>query len=194
MSQSRNILGVLIYFSCIGIGFMLVEIPLIQRSILLLGHPAYAFTLVVLVLLLASSYGSLLSRRSKSFLIRELLYLVGCILVTIGILEILTELALGWTVLPKSFILAISLVPLGILMGIPFPAGLKYLAGDNSQLITWAWAINGCASVIASVLAAILVLSYGFNLVPVLGMGFYLVATFVMLKADSRFIVINVRP
>ena len=74
----------------------------------------------------------------------------------------------------------ISLAPLAILMGLPFPLGLAWLERDAPDLVAWAWAVNGCASVIASVLAAILALSYGFTLVLLLGAGAYSLAVLVL--------------
>jgi hypothetical protein len=76
----------------------------------------------------------------------------------------------------------ISLAPLGLLMGMPFPIGLSWLEGTRTMLIPWAWAVNGCASVVAAVLAAILTLSYGFTLVFILGACFYGIAAIIAMN------------
>ena len=85
----------------------------------------------------------------------------------------LGEAALGWSLLARALAIILSLVPLAVLMGLPFPFGLAWLEQHYPALIPWAWAVNGCASVIASVLAAILALSYGFTTVLYLGAAAY---------------------
>jgi hypothetical protein len=168
------------YFGSIGVAFLCLEIPLIQRSILSLGHPAYAFALVVLILLVASSLGSLLSRRYW----RRRLMLLGLLSVTAFLTPFLfywlQELSLGWPGSSRVVCLGASLVPLGVLMGFPFPFGLEWLERAGSNLVPWAWAVNGCASVIGAVLAAIASLSVGFSAVLLVGALFYGVAALAM--------------
>jgi hypothetical protein len=175
-----NKFRVILYFSSIGLAYLLIEIPLIQRGILSFGHSTYSFTLVVLVLLLTSSVGSLFSRKYKFSHKWGMASLVGIALITTVISGRLAEITLGWNVLPKALLTGIMLCPLGLLIGIPFPAGLNHLVGNDPVLVSWAWAINGCASVVASVLAAILVLTYGFDLVLGIGTGFYALAALII--------------
>jgi hypothetical protein len=159
----------LVYFTLLGLAFLFVEIPLIQRWILLLGHPIYAFTMVVLALLTSSSLGSALARREwlpKRILFAALLVMV---LLVPWLVNQLSGSALGWPFLMRACLALFSLVPLGVLMGLPFPLGLGWLEQHAPDLVPWAWAVNGCASVVASVLAAILALSFGFTLVLLLG-------------------------
>jgi hypothetical protein len=166
---------VLVYFGLLGLGFLFVEIPLMQRFILFLGQPIYAFTAVLATLLLFSGLGSMAApwlsrprtrlgaldhRRTLPLLVLMiLLYPIG--------LSILFRALLGapWAV--RLLITVASLAPLGFLLGIPFPSGLAWLQQRAPTLIPWAWAVNGCASVLASVLAAILALSLGFSWVLV---------------------------
>jgi MFS family permease len=167
---------ILAYFGSIGLAFLLIEIPLIQKSILSMEHPTYAFTLVVLVLLIFSSVGSFYSR--KVWIARRwiLIILFGLAIVTPIFYGLIQESTLGLPLLLRSIILGLSLAPLGIMMGVPFPMGLAWLEDAGSALVPWAWAVNGCASVMAAVLAAILVLSTNFSVVLVLGAIFYGVA------------------
>lgn len=171
--EKPPMLKILIYFSFLGIAFLFVEIPLIQRWILLLGHPTYAFAVVVMILLLFSGLGSSLSR--SPWVPRKWAFglLVALALLTPIVISLLTNATLGWPLLFRSLVAALSLAPLALLMGLPFPLGLAWLETRSSQLIPWAWAVNGCASVIASVLAAILSLSYGFTVVLLIGAGAY---------------------
>jgi spermidine synthase len=161
------------YFTLLGVAYLFVEIPLIQRSILLLGRPTYAFTAVVLSLLLFSSLGSLLAR--KTWLPRRIAMPILVILAVLTpfICIKLGEAALGWSLPARSLAIILSLAPLAVLMGLPFPFGLAWLEQHYPALTPWAWAVNGCASVIASVLAAILALSYGFTVVLYLGAAAY---------------------
>jgi hypothetical protein len=151
----------LAYFGLLGLGFLFVEIPLIQRFILFLGQPIYAFTTVVTAMLLFSGLGSLVAPRLS---VRWTLpLLVAAILFYPLGLPLIFRGLLGAPLTVRLAITACSLAPLGFLMGIPFPSGLAWLRERAPGLIPWAWAINGCASVLASVLAAIVALSAGFS-------------------------------
>jgi hypothetical protein len=166
----------LLYFGLLGIAFLFVEIPLIQRSILLFGHPTYAFTAVVLPLLLCSGLGSTVAR--AAWLPRRAAFGALVVLALLAALAgpRLTTAALGWSLAARGLAAVVSLAPLALLMGLPFPLGLAWLEAQAPHLVPWAWAVNGCASVIAAVLAAILALSIGFTAVLLLGAGAYAVA------------------
>jgi hypothetical protein len=156
---------VLIYFGLLGLGFLFVEIPLMQRFILFLGQPIYAFTVVLAALLLFSGLGSLAAQWISPR--RTLPLLVVAVLLYPVALPHLIRALLGAPLALRLLIAALSLGPLGFLMGIPFPGGLAWLQERAAGLIPWAWAINGCTSVLASILAAILALSVGFSWVLV---------------------------
>lgn len=171
---SRSGLGyVLAYFSLIGLAFLLVEIPLIQRWILLLGHPTYAFTAVVLSLLLFSGLGSSLARRPWLPKRAALISLAVLALLTPWMTGALIQFTLGWNALARGVAAVLILLPLGLLMGLPFPLGLDQMESQSPGWVPWAWAVNGCASVIAAVLAAILSLSTGFSTVMWVGAAAY---------------------
>jgi hypothetical protein len=175
------ILSPLLYFILIGLAYLLVEIPLIQRFILYLGQPTYAMAAVLFTLLLFSALGSSLSNR-----LPHRLALVALIILLLGIpllLPSLFDLTLG-LVFPLRLILTILVLsPIGFLMGLPFPAGIRWMTEShdhpNSETpregiaggvqIPWIWAANGASSVIASILAALLALSFGFGWVLRLG-------------------------
>ncbi len=165
--------SVLIYFALLGIAFLFIEIPLIQRWILLLGHPTYAFTAVVVALLFFSGLGSTLAR--AVWLPKRVAFatLVLLALLTPFAVPQFSSLVLGLSAWARLMVAIFSLAPLGVLMGLPFPLGLAWLEERVQIWIPWAWAVNGCTSVIASVLAAILSLSYGFTAVLFLGAGAY---------------------
>jgi hypothetical protein len=132
-----------------------------QRFILFLGQPIYAFTAVLASLLLFSGLGSLASSRLPTRRILPLL--VVAILVYPFGLTLLFQAVLGAPLALRLLATGLCLAPLGFLLGVPFPGGLDWLGQRAPGLIPWAWAINGCTSVLASILAAMLALSAGFS-------------------------------
>jgi hypothetical protein len=160
----------------IGLAYLLVEIPLLQRFILFLGQPAYAMATILFTLLLFSGLGSQVSQRAP--LPASLAILAGLLMALPGVLALVFNWALGWELPYRLGITALLLAPVGFLMGVPFPGGINRLLAqrENSQLIPWAWAVNGAASVIASVLAALLALSFGYGWVLRLGALLYAAA------------------
>jgi hypothetical protein len=169
---------VLLYFSLLGLGFLFVEIPLLQRFILFLGQPIYAFATVVACILLFSSLGSLAAPRFP--LRRSLPLLVAAILLYPLGLPIVFRSLLGLPLALRVLITGLCLAPLGFLMGIPFTGGIIWLRERAPGLIPWAWAINGCASVLASILAAMIALSAGFSWVLVAAALAYALAWFTL--------------
>ncbi|MCS7220577.1 MAG: hypothetical protein N0A15_04615 [Anaerolineae bacterium] len=171
---SIGYLSVLLYFGGLGLGFLLVEIPLLQRFILFLGHPTLALAAVLSSLLLCSGLGSLLARRVR--LIPVLAGLVLLILAWPAVLDLAIDGMLGWPLWARLGATAGLLAPIGVLMGIPFPAGLARVEAVMPGMTAWAWAVNGCLSVISAVLAALLALDLGFHAVLWLGAASYALA------------------
>lgn len=175
----RGIKGrVFLYFFLLGIGYLFVEIPLIQRFILFLGHPVYALGTVLFALLTFSGLGSLSSPRLP--LGRGILLLGAMIFLYPFLLPLLFRsllgLGLGLRLLSSILILA----PLGFLMGLPFPKGIAVTSRFAPGLIPWAWGINGCASVLSSILASMGALTFGFSWVLAWAGGAYLVGLVVL--------------
>jgi hypothetical protein len=156
---------VFVYFGLLGLGFLFAEIPLIQRFILFLGQPTYAFATVAVALLLFSGLGSLASERLS--LRWSLPLLILALLLYPLALPAFFQALLGAPLLARTVVGGLSLAPLGFLMGTPFPSGLAWLRERAPGLVPWAWAINGCTSVLASILAAMIALAAGFSWVLV---------------------------
>jgi hypothetical protein len=172
----RGTAGALFYFGLIGVGFMFIEIPLIGQWTLFLNTPIAAFTMIVGVLLLSSGFGSMTA--SKKWRHQELSYIL-LILLGGGSVIIFTlnkGLVLSWPMWNRYIAAIVGLAPLGFSMGIFFPRGISWIKSTESDLVPWAWAVNGSASVIASVLSAILFLQFGFPAVLICGGVFYLCA------------------
>src|SRR5215469_5702123 len=185
----------LVYFVAVGLGYILVEIAFIQRFVLFLGHPTYALTVVIFLLLLSSGAGSLGSRRWVGEHARLWIPLGGLIVAIslyVAILPHLLSALIGLPFLAKLVVSAAVLGPLGLAMGVPFPTGLRMLAGaaqpelpasefgEPSQVednaIEWAWALNAASSVLGSVLAMVLAIRFGLNLTLAGGATAYLLA------------------
>jgi hypothetical protein len=167
------------YFALLGLGFLLVEIPLMQRFILFLGHPIYAFTVVAAGILFFSGLGSLAAPRLSSRW--ALPVLTVTILVYPLVLPSLFEALLGTPLAVRGLVSLLCLAPLGFLMGTPFPVGLMWLRERAAGLIPLAWAVNGCGSVLASIVAAMLALSVGFSWVLIVAALAYAIAWLVLL-------------
>jgi len=169
--QMRN----LFYFGLLGFAFLFVEIPLLQRFILYLGQPTYAFTTVLFSLLFFSGLGSRLSNRIPLRL--SLPTLVILILVAPLLFPRLFAWTLGLPLTMRLGLTVLVLSPLGLLMGVPFPAGIRLMKREQAQSpgkeatgsVPWVWAVNGAASVVASILSALLALTFGFSSVLRLG-------------------------
>jgi hypothetical protein len=157
-----------LYFGLLGFAFLLVEIPLLQRFILYLSQPAYAVTVVLGSLLLFSGLGSRLSRAVA--LRPALALLAALVLLQTVLLPRVFDTTLHLPLAARFLIAPLVLAPLGFLMGIPFPAGIR-LVGQRplDGRVAWVWAVNGATSVVASILAALLALTFGFSLVLALG-------------------------
>ena len=156
---------VFLYFALLGLGYLFVEIPLMQRFILFLGHPIYAFATTLFALLLFSGLGSMTGPRIS--LLKMLILLSVAILLYPILLPHLFQLLLGQSFALRMLASVVSLAPLGFLMGIPFPGGIALLDRLAPDLIPWAWGINGCLSVLASILSTMLAISFGFSWVLV---------------------------
>ncbi len=173
--NSRGLRGqTIVYFALLGLGFLFVEIPLIQRFILFLGQPIYAFTVVATAVLFFSGLGSLAAARLSP--IQTLPPLVVAILLYPLVLPLLFQALLGAPLVARLLVSWFCLAPLGFLMGTPFPGGIVWLRERAPGLIPLAWAVNGFGSVLASITAAMIALSTGFSWVLVAAALAYAVA------------------
>ncbi len=181
----------LLYFIAVGLGYILVEIAFIQRFVLFLGHPVYALTVVVFLLLLSSGAGSMLSRwwlAETGQIWLPLVLIAAALLLYVGVLPSLLGHLVGLPFMVKLLVSGGLLVPLGFAMGMPFPTGLRALdeAGgkglpsqadqNRGNMVEWAWAMNAASSVLGSVLAIIIAIQFGLNVTLSSGAAAYLVA------------------
>jgi len=170
----------LLYFVAIGLGYILVEVTFIQRFVLFLGHPTYALTVVIFLMLLASGGGSLISRRWTPLgraIWLPLLAIIAALLLYVAVLPGLLDRFVGVAFPFKVLISGVLLVPLGLAMGMPFPTGLRTLAIPKERSaehsIEWAWAMNAASSVLGSVLAIVIAIEFGLNITLACGAAAY---------------------
>ena len=180
LGQRRRARGALLYFFSIGLSFMLLEITLMQRFTLFLGHPVYALTLVLAVLLVSAGAGSICApkictaTRGPRFVF---VAIVGVVLAYAFGLPMAFHAALGCGLATRLMIGLLLLFPLGFLLGVPFPVAVASLADEHAMpLLGWAWAANGCASVLGPILAVLLAMDLGFSIVMVVAAAGYAAA------------------
>ena len=161
--QGRPPAGSLVYFAAIGLGFLMLEVVLIQRFVLFLGFPTYALSVVLFALLVSTGAGAALTARLRPDPRRQLV----AVLATACALIAASSYGLGPLLralidLPFAGRLAVTcalLAPLGVLLGMAMPIGLRRLADLYPAGVPWAWGINGIASVVASVAAVTLAIA-----------------------------------
>jgi hypothetical protein len=167
----------LLYFAFLGLGFMFVEVSLVQKMILPLEMPSYAVAAVLASILISSGIGSLVSYRVPSLRTPSITMIISILVMVYSLLlPFLSGIISPHPMVFKLLLVFFILLPLGLLMGIPFPAGLKILGESYEPLIPWAWAINGCLSVLTPLLAIMLAMVVGFRSVLWAGAGAYLLA------------------
>ncbi|HLB01678.1 MAG TPA: SAM-dependent methyltransferase, partial [Nitrospiria bacterium] len=157
---------VFIYFSCIALGFMGIEMAMIQRLILYLVHPVYAISTVLATLLLFAGIGSMLTTQWSSTRISDHVRILGAlsllILIETLFLPWVMKNLLGIPLIARFALVMLFLAPLGLLMGMPFPLGMERLKRSGQEAaLAWAWAINGSTSVVAAILSVVLALYVG---------------------------------
>ena len=174
------------YFAFIGIGFMFVEVSLIQKIILPLENPSYAVATVLTSILIGSGIGSLLSYRVPGLRSPSVAIALSFLIIAYSILlPTVSDIISPHSMPVKIISVFFTFMPLSLLMGIPFPTGLKILGESDESLIPWAWAINGSISVLAPILSIMLAMIVGFKIVLWIGALTYVMA-FITLKRFAK--------
>jgi hypothetical protein len=185
-AKPGDILCTLVYFGCIGLAFMLLEMALLPQFTLLLSHPVYSAAVVLGTLLVVAGAGSMCVRffqsRGSWFLCIPVLFIV----LWVGFHGIAGNSLFGWALAKPVWVrLVVSigvLAALSFFLGWPFPWGLRRVAGSFPGLVPWAWGINACASVVGAVLGKFLAVSLGFSNVMFVACILYVLALVVFQK------------
>ncbi|MFY9728051.1 MAG: hypothetical protein WAJ87_21330, partial [Bryobacteraceae bacterium] len=189
LPRHPGVLKFLLYFLFIGAGYILIEVALIQRFVLFLGHPTPALTVVIFSLLVSSGLGSAAAGRLTAHLEGRLIKALGCVAMLAALLALaLASLlsALVWLPLPLKVVITVALIaPLGFVMGMPFPSGLRRLEQWHAPSVRWAWALNAAASVLGSVSALVSAIYLGLVETMIIGGLFYLAALAVVARVRT---------
>lgn len=178
INQGKGSWAVFFYFSLIGAAYMFVEIVLLHKFILFLGHPLYSASFIVFSLLFSSSIGSLSSKKILGKNLRKNLKIVllicssGVITAFFGF-SLLNQHLIGLELAHKILLSFLVIFPLGFCMGFPFPSGIRMLEGEKKASIPWAWATNAFSSVISTSAALLIAFMGGYSLVLILSAGAY---------------------
>ena len=185
----KGTLSIILYYGCLGLAYMMAEIFLIQRFVYFLADPVYANAIIITALLVSSGAGSLVSEKlgvPRAVVIKYatsalLILILACL---IG-LPVLLRALLGLSLPVKALVAVLVVAPLGLCMGIPFPAGLSALSQNRRDILPWAWGMNGALSVTGSVLTRVISVSAGFTVVLACVAALYLAAG-LLYRANER--------
>lgn len=181
-----------VYFAALGLGFMFLEVCLIQRLTLFLGYPTYSLTVTLFSILVSTGIGSLLSERygpdrNRVFAGLVLALVVLVVFYRFGLTPLMNH-GVGWPFAMRVLLTVGLLLPLGICLGAFMPLGLRAVSAltpYHEQFVAWCWAVNGFFSVVASVLATILGMTLGFNAVMLIGLAVYLIGVSAFLRVPA---------
>jgi len=167
----------LLYFLFIGAGYILIQVALIQKFVLFLGHPTYALTVIIFSMLLSSGLGSFVSKRligNVLSLPAVLLFVTAAVLVLSQAVGPVSESGVALP-LPLKILIAVGMIaPVGFAMGMPFPTGLTLLERTMPAAVRWAWSVNAASSVLGSAAAMFLAIYLGLKMTLCIGGIFYL--------------------
>jgi hypothetical protein len=189
LPKHKGVVTFLWYFLCLGAGYILIQVALIQKFVLLLGHPAYALTVIVFSMLVASGLGSYFSRSivagDDARLIRVLVAISVLVAALAVVASPLCAAAAGWPMPLKMALTTLAIAPPAFLMGMPFPSGLRRLEQRHSPSVRWAWSLNAAASVLGSAGAIVLAIYLGLRMTLLIGGALYLCAMAVILATRT---------
>ncbi|MCC7538030.1 MAG: SAM-dependent methyltransferase, partial [Deltaproteobacteria bacterium] len=177
------------YYSAIGLGFMLLEIVLVQRTVLFLGHPTASVATTLAALLVGSGIGSALSGRpaGRARPVATVVLAIALGLAWMLALELtraaLADGALALPIAARAFVVVLAVAPLGVALGVPFPAGTRVLVGAGEvapSRLAWALGVNGFAGTLASLVAVPVAMVTGFRVVTWTAAAFYAIAAAVV--------------
>jgi MFS family permease len=182
LTKGKVKISFLVYFASLGLGYMLLEISFIQKFILYLTNPSYSTSIIIFSFLFFSGLGSFYSRRVEKNYVNVLKIIIftlcGLLILYQFILPYIFNATLQYSLLVRIFITLGLIFPLGFLMGMPFPLGIRLVSsidqGKGKRLIPWLWATNNFCSIIASVSAVIIAIFFGFKVVAYLAAFIYL--------------------
>jgi hypothetical protein len=182
--------GVIAYYACLGLAYMLVEIFLMQKLVFFIENPIFATSIVIMTLLVISGLGSVFSNRFANkpafgVKIAAIGITASLVFYMFGLTPCL-RLMLGLPFFVKVLLSIVFIAPAGFFMGIPFPTGLSTLSANRERLLPWAWGMNGALSVTGTVFARLLSISTGFFWVLLCAIVLYIIAALIFKSNEMR--------
>src|SRR5580765_1584243 len=180
----------LLYFGALGAGFMLIEVSVLQRFVLLLGHPVYSLTVTLFSLLLGTGIGAAWSRTFDEATLRRSatrgILIVAAIAVTfVFVVDPVVAWAIPFSRPVRMAVAVLTLVPIGIALGVPMPTGLRMLSARAPEIVAWAWGMNGALSVLGATLAIFIAMNWGFRVTLLTASTTYLIGLSALLSATQ---------
>ena len=177
LPREKGVPTFLLYFLCLGAGYILIQVGLIQKLVLFLGHPTYALTVVIFSMLVSSGAGSFYSRRlirgDDQRLMTALSVVAGVVAVLAFMVTPIINAGAALPVAVRVLITILLIAPAGFAMGVPFPSGLTRLEAWHPPSVRWAWSLNAAASVLGSGSAIFLAIYLGLRNTLLLGAVLY---------------------
>ena len=163
---------------------MFIEMAFVQKFILFLSHPLYAFAIVICAFLLFAGIGSAASKKlpKKHAIKFTILGILVCTGLYMLLLQSIFNVLISAPDAIKIITTFILIAPLAFFMGMPFPLALAHISKRTPHYIPWAWGVNGCASVISAIVATLLAIQYGFTIVILLALTLYISAFLLFIR------------
>ena len=182
--------GVIVYYACLGLAYMAVEIFLMQRLVFFLSEPIFSTSVVISAMLVISGLGSLtggkLAMKRQRLLWVAAGGIVASMLAYVLVLPGILSALIGLPLAVKMAVSVVVIAPAAFFMGIPFPTGLSSLAANRPAVLPWAWGMNGALSVTGAALARLLSVQFGYAVVLLIVAGLYLVAAAIYRSNEAR--------
>ena len=191
-AQGRAATPLLVYFSCLGAGFIIIELVLVQKFMQLIGSPLYTYSGVICSLLIAAGIGSATSEKLGINPYRRwFIPFVGVLLfgsLLLAIYPAFSQWVLSWPLGARILASAIAIFPLGFFLGMPFPLGILAIERQPPGAAAWAWGMNGLFTIVGGLLSVLLGLKVGFNRAIVCALLLYAIALLVFrpLRASTE--------
>ena len=184
-----------LYFAALGMGFILIELALLQKLILLLGNPTMTFAILLFTVLVASGIGSFTSTRLVKGNTRNVTFLIAGV-ISFGLFYVATIPDVIYLTISESFevkaLVSVGLLfPIGFLMGMPLPTAMRLIKSYSPRHVPWMWAINGAFSVLGAVLSVVIGIIYGSSYAMTLGALIYVIALVTALSWKKKTIEIQ---
>ncbi len=184
--------GFLAYFAALGVGFIFIEISFVQMFIRFLGYPTYSLTVMLFVFLTAAGGGALASERLPDESSRVLPALLGALTVLVAayvfLLPPVFDRLLATSLPVRIAVTAVLCAPLGAVLGTFFPYGIRIVSAVDRNFVAWAWAVNGCLTVVGSVTSIILAMTFGFSTVVALALLVYWLGAMRFIASHRRLV------